>query len=1165
MRPYIFTLLLFLAATGAVFGQASNAVIYSNKKNLYQQNFNDLPSGGSTTLTGKGPFAFSQAPFALSGLVGWEFLQKSGTSTNAVFAIGAGTSTSAGVYSVGATGSIDRGLGMLAAGTGVYAVGLVITNQTGDSLNTITGSFTTKQWRKGGSGNSNTWTGKYAVGAINNIDHPNPINHGPLNFTSIQFSSGVGSLNGNLVENQQVIQFTITGIQWKNGEQLMLRWDDLDESGSDDLVAIDNFSFSADKVSTTNNAVTVDSLHSLASSITNTDTIRYAFKPGGDITGLSTSNFALITDGLTNATITGVSGTGSDYLINVYTGSGAGKMVLGINNDNNLIPGLRGLPFFSIDTQQIDKIKPLQISFSSLNDTIIKLGDTLKLQLTFNETVHLDSASPLRSIPILIGNKKINVQYVSGNNSNQLLFQHIIEAGEKDRDGITLADGFNNDQLIVKDIATNASLLSLTSSPIQHVQVDASTIKYLLPKDSTITQCNTRDSIDIVPLLVIDSTDAGDKIKWEVTQLPKHWSTSQQSLEIQSGGGTVQPIQWKMSSNGSEKLDSISIRIFNEFSSAEKTIFLQSNSWIGNTDSNWHNPLNWCNTLIPNDSATITISQSALYQPVLTGTHGVKNLYLSKGASLRISGTLKMSGVMQADSASIAANNATIELNGNNPQTINGQLFKENKIEHLIIKNNTNTQVSNQLIVRGNMQLAAGSLSTNSNLFLTETAAITSSAAGTSINGIVHAANIFSKKAAGTYLAGQPFDQSLTFNNWANKPTIFYNHAASNTDSFSIESSWKPFDFAGDTTTNSWKKYQGIQWRVLSNQNSENNPTYLSGTIQMGTQQILLSQLGNGFNVIANPYLSPVNTGTFTKAKMVSNYKYIWNPLMGNKGGYMVLPFAQQYILNPFEAYIVQTDSSIENEITVSEASKSIEWNKGIIDDYKETVGYFATINLLNNQILQDRFILREHAGAKNGKDSLDADKLLNPGVNLFSKSSDGAKLAVDSRILQAQTIVPIELSNVEPGNYTFQIHEAFMPSEFKLVLYDTYTNNSMPLIKDSIYQFSITTDSLSKASSRFYIGKYIPKSTSPLSNLLTVKLYPNPATSEIKVSIKANSIANSTVRLFNMAGTLIKTIELGNIQQGLISIPITSISNGQYFIQVTSGSLQQNIPFIKQ
>jgi hypothetical protein len=182
------------------------------------------------------------------------------------------------------------------------------------------------------------------------------------------------------------------------------------------------------------------------------------------------------------------------------------------------------------------------------------------------------------------------LQYISGNNTNQLLFQHIIEAGEKDRNGITIADGFKTDQLIVKDIAENAGLLTIASSQIQHVQVDASSIKYLIPEDSTITQCNTRDSIDIVPLLVIDSADSGDRIKWEVTQLPKHWSTSKQSLEMQSIGGTLQPSQWKMSSNGSEKLDSITVRIFDEFTSAEKTIFLQSNSWMGTVDSNWHYP-----------------------------------------------------------------------------------------------------------------------------------------------------------------------------------------------------------------------------------------------------------------------------------------------------------------------------------------------------------------------------------------------------------------------------------------------------------------------------------------------------------------------------------------------------------------------------------------------
>ena len=55
-------------------------------------------------------------------------------------------------------------------------------------------------------------------------------------------------MNGYLPENQQALNFTINGINWKNGEQLLLRWDDADESGSDDACGIDQFSFSAKQV-----------------------------------------------------------------------------------------------------------------------------------------------------------------------------------------------------------------------------------------------------------------------------------------------------------------------------------------------------------------------------------------------------------------------------------------------------------------------------------------------------------------------------------------------------------------------------------------------------------------------------------------------------------------------------------------------------------------------------------------------------------------------------------------------------------------------------------------------------------------------------------------------------------------------------------------------------
>src|SRR3989339_598707 len=1078
MRPHIILLLLlFLVADSTVYAQSGSPVIYSEKNAVYQQNFNELPNGGSFTLIGKGPHLFAQSPFVIPGLSGWEFMHKSGTGTNAVFMQGAGTSTSSGMYSVGTSGSTDRALGSLAAGTGVYAFGILFTNQTGGSLNKISGSFSAEQWRKGGSGNRNTWMGKYATGTMNSIDQPNLLNHTSMNFSSIQFITGAGSLNGNSPENFTNIQFTITGIDWKNGEQLLLRWEDVDETGSDDLVAIDNFSFSAN-FDTSNNTVSIDSLYSLA--------------------------------------------------------------------------------------PQPSNAEPIQISFSSPNDSLLKTGDTLQLNLLFSESVHLDTSSSINYLPITISNNNRQAVYKSGNYTNQIRFNYIIQKGEKDIDGISIANNFNPNQLMIKDQAENLATINLLSTDIQYIKVDGSNIQFRSPADTLLTQCNNRDSIDISNLLAIDSTVVGEELNWQIIQAPIHWFSSFQNYTSVSNGSITSPNAWKIYSQMSSVKDSMVIRVSNGTTSANKKLFFHSTSWLGNTDSSWHNPQNWCNATIPSDSAIITISANTGYQPAISGVHNVKQLHLLTGAKLQITGTLKISEMINGDSLSVDATQAILELNGNKNQSIDGRLFKEHRIQGFIVKNNSGIQITHRLVIDGYLQLAAGNLITNDQLYLSETASIAASAAGTQILGRVHAANIFGKKAVGNYLAGHPFNQSISFNSWTNKPTIFYNNPLLNSDSYSIETGWQAVNFSLDSVSNDWKKYQGIKWTILPNQTNI-WPTYLSGNIQLGTHQIALNKIGNGFNVVANPYLSPVNTGTFNRSTKVSTYKYIWNQHLGNMGGYMALPFTQKHILNPFEAYILLTDSSAANEVTISEASKSNEWNKGVLEDYQEGTGYFSTIDLLSNQRLQDRFIIREQSGARNGKDSLDAIKLMNPGINMFSKISDSIKLAIDSRIFQEQTIIPIELNNTIEGNYRFQIFDAFMPNQFKLVLYDQYTNKTLSLSKDSSYEFSITSDTLSKASNRFYIGKFIPKASSPLVNLLTVKIYPNPAKTEIKVIFKSSVTANSSIRLYHLSGTLIKTIQVGSMQQGLVSIPIGDISNGQYYIQVISGSNQQNIPFIKQ
>lgn len=242
--PLFFTLIFTQTSLVAQF----SAVSYTTAGTTYHQNFDQLPLSGSFTLSGKGPHAFDQAPLSLSTLNGWQMFQITGSQSNTNFLTGTGSGTGSGMYSYGLSGNNNRALGSLASGTGVYAFGVVLENLTGNMLNKINIRYKATQWRKGGSGNPNNWQFSYQTRQTNSIDTANLIKKNEGNLISIHTSSGSVTLNGHLSSNQYSINITIIDIIWKPGEKLILRWDDQDENGSDDGMAIDDFEFSATTV-----------------------------------------------------------------------------------------------------------------------------------------------------------------------------------------------------------------------------------------------------------------------------------------------------------------------------------------------------------------------------------------------------------------------------------------------------------------------------------------------------------------------------------------------------------------------------------------------------------------------------------------------------------------------------------------------------------------------------------------------------------------------------------------------------------------------------------------------------------------------------------------------------------------------------------------------------
>jgi len=222
-----------------------SAVPYHTAGATYSQNFDSLPISGTVTLAGKGPHPLDQAPLSFTSLSGWQILHLSGNQSNTSFLTGTGSGTSSGIYSFGLSGNANRALGTLASGTGTYALGVVIENLTGSLLNKINIRLLATQWRKGGSGNINNWRFSYQTRQLNSIDTNQLIIDNRADLTSIHMTTGSATLNGHLSANQYTIQITLTDIVWKPGEKLILRWDDQDETGSDDAMAIDDFNFTA--------------------------------------------------------------------------------------------------------------------------------------------------------------------------------------------------------------------------------------------------------------------------------------------------------------------------------------------------------------------------------------------------------------------------------------------------------------------------------------------------------------------------------------------------------------------------------------------------------------------------------------------------------------------------------------------------------------------------------------------------------------------------------------------------------------------------------------------------------------------------------------------------------------------------------------------------------
>ncbi|MEY4917526.1 MAG: hypothetical protein RL616_1439 [Verrucomicrobiota bacterium] len=179
-------------------------------------------------------------------LPGWYASKAGADNTNTL--AGAGTSISGGLYSFATNGvnsAADRALGSVATGTITPTYyGVRFTNNTASTVTNILVSYTGEQWRVGSSATAQKLAFSYLVTnapITNSFSSVAWVNFPALDFSAPNATGTSLPLDGNAPSNRTAFtNVLLTGVTVPPGQEIFLRWQDVDDTGNDSGLALDD-------------------------------------------------------------------------------------------------------------------------------------------------------------------------------------------------------------------------------------------------------------------------------------------------------------------------------------------------------------------------------------------------------------------------------------------------------------------------------------------------------------------------------------------------------------------------------------------------------------------------------------------------------------------------------------------------------------------------------------------------------------------------------------------------------------------------------------------------------------------------------------------------------------------------------------------------------------
>jgi predicted outer membrane repeat protein len=291
--------------------QAYQSILPASFTGTYTQNFNTLTTAGTPAWVND------------STISGWY-------STRTNYSLGSGTNNTGALYSFGTT--TDRALGSVAsAATGTIYYGLRLQNNTGSAITKLQVNYTGEQWRNGGNTSQQQLKFSYQTGStLTSLTTGTWTSVTSLDFTGPIATTTAGSLIGNQIANRTVITPVIFNLATPiaNGEEIILRWEDIDDTGNDHGLAIDDVSVKVDGTTYIVTNTNDSGIGSLRQAIINANN-----DPGIETILFDTTG---IFGDATSDTITLTSGELSVSQAVIIQGTGANKLTISGNNTSSI-------------------------------------------------------------------------------------------------------------------------------------------------------------------------------------------------------------------------------------------------------------------------------------------------------------------------------------------------------------------------------------------------------------------------------------------------------------------------------------------------------------------------------------------------------------------------------------------------------------------------------------------------------------------------------------------------------------------------------------------------------------------------------------------------------------------------------------------------------------